>query len=227
LPASAVPPPVKKKIDGYEMAPGIAVLYLGVKREALGDAGLANTNYWVVPNDDVDQDYTAIREGRFADQPTVGITLSSNKDPTQQLAPDGVMNLQVMALAPSNRKVWGIEAEGPGYRKNATYLAPKKELRERLLRAARLVFPNLDAGLVFEEMATPLTHARYTLSTNGTPYGIAATPKQFDVGRPGAVTHLPGLLLAGASCRNTHGVVGAIQSGREAALAGMKLLGRG
>jgi phytoene dehydrogenase-like protein len=156
----------------------------------------------------------------------VGITLSSNKDPTSRLAPDGVMNLQVLCLAPSDRNVWGVEAEGPGYRKSAPYQANKQAMRARLLRAAKTVFPDLEAGIVFEEMATPLTHARYTRSTNGTPYGIAATPRQFDRGRPGAETHLPGLLLAGASCRNTHGVVGAIQSGREAARAAMKQLRR-
>lgn len=225
LPAHAVPRAVGEKIAGFEMAPGLAVLYLGVKREALGEAGRANTNYWFCPSDDVESDYAALRAGRFAEAPTVGMTLTSNKDPSLGLAPQGVVNLQLLALAPSDPRVWGVE-DGASYRKSAAYLAHKRALRDRLLRQVRAVFPDLEAGIVFEELATPLTHARYTLSTGGTPYGIAATPEQFDAGRPGPVTHLPGLLLAGASCRNTHGVVGALQSGREAARAGLKELRR-
>jgi len=78
----------------------------------------------------------------------------------------------------------------------------------------------LDPRAQFDaELATPLTLARYTLASNGTPYGLAGTPAQFNARRPGAVTHLPGLFLAGASTRTAHGVAGALASGRLAARA--------
>ena len=110
--------------------------------------------------------------------------------------------------------------------KSPRYLAQKDRLRDQLLARAAAVFPGIRDAVVYEEMATPLTHARYTMSTNGTPYGIAATTAQFDARRPGAVTHLKGLLLAGASTRNAHGVLGAILSGKEAAAAALKLLAK-
>jgi all-trans-retinol 13,14-reductase len=225
LPEHAVPAAVQEKVQSYEMAPGIAILYLGVKQEALGKEGTLNTNYWLFPSLDMEQDYAALAANQFAASPSVYVTLSSNKDPGQKVSPDGVMKLQVMALAPSDPKVWGLAGD-EAYRKSPEYKAKKQELRDRLLAQVRSVFPNLEGGIVYEEMATPLTHARYTLSTGGTPYGIAATTKQFDQKRPGAQTHLPGLLLAGASTRNAHGVVGACLSGREAARAALKQLAR-
>ena len=226
LPDQAVPGKVKERVEKYEMAPGIAVLYLGVKREALGPEAEVNTNYWIFPNDDVEQDYQALREGRFVAQPSIYVTIATNKDPGQKVAPDGVVNLQIMALAPSDPKAWGVEGVDGSYSKHPAYREKKAELQERLLRRAREVFPGIGAGVVYAEVATPLTHGRYTGSTNGTPYGIAATPAQFNAKRPGSTTHLPGLLLAGASTRTAHGVVGAMLSGREAARAAGKQLAR-
>jgi phytoene dehydrogenase-like protein len=70
---------------------------------------------------------------------------------------------------------------------------------------------------VFREAATPITHTRYTESTGGTSYGIAATPSQFLHNRPGTRTPVRGLLLAGASTRAGHGIAGAMMSGVHAA----------
>lgn len=226
LPEQAVPGKVKERVEKYEMAPGIAVLYLGVKRDALGPDAEVNTNYWIFPNDDIEQDYRALREGRFLEQPSVYVTIATNKDPGQKVAPDGVVNLQIMALAPSDPKAWGVDDVEGSYSKHPAYLEKKAELQERLLRRAREVFPGIEAGVVYAEVATPLTHGRYTGSSNGTPYGIAGTPEQFNTRRPGVETHLPGLLLAGASTRTAHGVVGAMMSGREAAGAALKQLAR-
>jgi len=207
------------------MAPGIAVLYLGVKREALGEGALKNTNYWVFPSDDVEKDYATLSEGRFVEDPTVFVTVTSARDLAHAVAPPGVVNLQVMALAPSAPEAWGVE-RADTYRRAEPYLTRKRELRDRLVRRAAEVFPGLAGGIVYEELATPLTHARYTLATNGTPYGLAATPEQFNTRRPDAVTHLPGLFLAGASTRSSHGVMGAVMSGRVAARAVQRYLAR-
>lgn len=226
LPDQAVPGKVKERVEKYVMAPGIAVLYLGVKREALGPEAEVNTNYWIFPNDDVEQDYRALREGRFIEQPSIYVTIATNKDPAQKVAPEGVVNLQIMALAPSDPKAWGVDGVEGSYGEHPAYLDKKAELQARLLRRAREVFPGIEAGIVYTEVATPLTHGRYTGSSNGTPYGIAGTPEQFNTRRPGAQTHLPGLLLAGASTRTAHGVVGAMLSGREAAGAAVKQLAR-
>jgi all-trans-retinol 13,14-reductase len=217
LPPEVVPPEQRQKVERYEMAGALAVLYLGVKREALGAHGARNTNWWVFPSTDVAGDYRAAAEGRFSDAPSALIAITSNKDPSQRIAPDGIANLQVMALAPGTRAAWGAP-EGD-YRRAPAYLEAKQRFRDTMVRQAARVFPELPSGIVFEEVATPVTHARYTLSSNGTAFGIASTPAQFGRARPGARTSLPGLFLAGASLRSTHGVYGAVLSGRSAARA--------
>ena len=223
LPPEAVPPEQREKVERYQMAGALAVLYLGVKREALGAQGTRNTNWWVFPSTDVAREYRDAAEGRFAEDPSALIAITSNKDPSQRIAPDGVANLQVMALAPGDRSAWGASSDD--YRKAPAYLEAKRRFRDTMVRQASRVFPELARGIVFEEVATPVTHSRYTLSSNGTAFGIAATPSQFGRARPSARTAIPGLFLAGASMRSTHGVYGAVLSGRAAARAAIFELG--
>jgi phytoene dehydrogenase-like protein len=199
------------------------ILYLGVRREVFAQAQ-ANTNYWLFPSDDVEAEYTEVSAGGFSTQPCIYVTLSSLKDPDHAIAPHGVMNLQVMAMAPSSKEAWGVAESEADYTESAGYQAVKAQQRSLLLSRVEQVFPGLTAGVVYSEMATPLTHARYTLSSNGTSYGIACTPEQMLFKRPAPQTEIKGLVLAGASTRSAHGVMGAILSGREAARAVVRAL---
>ncbi|MBI2389590.1 MAG: hypothetical protein HYV09_08340 [Deltaproteobacteria bacterium] len=58
---------------------------------------------------------------------------------------------------------------------------------------------------------------RYTQATDGTGYGLAATPEQFFDGRPGYRGPLGALYFCGASTRAGHGIVGAMASGKAGA----------
>jgi all-trans-retinol 13,14-reductase len=222
VPGAVMPADVRQRVDGFQMSGALGVVYLGVKREALGEVGRRNTNYWIFPSTDIEAEYRAVAAGRFVEQPSVLVTITSNKDPSLPIAPEGVANLQVMALAPSDRAAWGADGDGNAYRKAPAYLEAKKKFRDSLLASARSVFPELESGIVYEEVATPVTHARYTRASGGTAFGIAATPGQFARARPGSRTALPGLFLAGASTRSTHGVYGAVLSGNAAAKAVIK-----
>ena len=79
------------------------------------------------------------------------------------------------------------------------------------------LFPGAAERVVFRESATPVTHSRYTGASDGTGYGLAATPEQFMRNRPGYRTPIEGLYLCGASTRAGHGIVGAMKSGYSAA----------
>ncbi|MEB2313100.1 MAG: NAD(P)/FAD-dependent oxidoreductase [Sorangiineae bacterium] len=218
-----------ERVRRYEMSPALAVLYLGVRAGALGGR-LANTNYWAFPDYDQERLYADVRRGAFSEAPLAYLSLASLKDPRNpRLAPAGVVNLQAMTLAPSAPGAWGVsdaEVASGAYSDDASYLARKAELARRLLSAAERALPGLSEQVVFSELATPLTHSRYTLSTGGTSYGIALTPSQFLHRRPGARTEIRGLVLAGASLRTGHGVMGAMMSGVFAAaeIAGKSVL---
>lgn len=209
----------KTRARRWEMAPALGIVYLGVEQAALG-ARSANTNYWIYPSTDIERPYADARAGRFSEAPMVYATLASLKDPRNpRLAPPGVLNLQLMTVVPSQPDAWGVthQAQEDGsYGKSAAYRERKQQFAERMRSVAGRVF-DFEGRTRFEEVATPLTHTRYTGSSGGTSYGLALTPQQFLHRRPGATTELPGLLLCGASLRTAHGILGAMTSGVVAA----------
>jgi phytoene dehydrogenase-like protein len=131
-----------------------------------------------------------------------------------------------MGLAPADPGAWGVtesELASGSYGESEIYKRRKEEYAARMFRTAERVFPGLREHVVFEEVATPFTHSRYTLSTGGTSYGLALIPEQFLWKRPGPKTEIDGLYLCGASTYMGHGIAGAMLSGVNAAAA---ILGR-
>lgn len=220
LPDEAVPASRRAEVENYEMAAGLFMTCLGVRGD-LREFGLTAGNVWESDGYDVEAMYAAAGAG--APQ-THGcyITSGSLKDPTcHHHAPEGYQTVEVMTLMPSTPALWGADVNAApwewNYRHNETYEAAKAEVERQLIARADRLFPGLAARVVVQESATPMTHGRYTRASNGTAYGLAATPAQFMQRRPGYRTHLPGLYLCGANTRAGHGVIGALLSGRNAA----------
>lgn len=224
--AEHLEPETARRTESFEMSPALGMLYLGIDRDLRAE-GFPRTNYWVYSSHDYEDQYAATAAGEFPSEPFVYISIASLKDPTNpRLAPAGHTNLQVMSLAPSEPASWGVtenELRDGSYRQKASYLEAKAAYSDRLITSAERVFAGLRDRIVFQELATPLTHRRYTLSSGGTSYGIAATPQQFLRRRPGIRTEVEGLLLCGASTRMGHGIGGVTLSGLFAAA---NLLGR-
>lgn len=112
---------------------------------------------------------------------------------------------QVRAVMAGQNGDYGSAAE-PGQCRTAWMIARVDAL-----------FPGSRDTVEFCESATPMSHIRYTRATDGTGYGLAATPAQFFEHRPGYSGPLPGLFFAGASTRAGHGVLGAMLSGQRCA----------
>jgi phytoene dehydrogenase-like protein len=173
----------RRRVAGFQMAPALGIVYLGVRAEALGSRR-ARTNYWIYPRYDLESEYATAASGRFAEAPFAFISIASLKDPENpRLAPPGVVNLQVMGLAPSQPEAWSATSAND-YQDSPGYAEAKARYADYLLASAERVFPSLRRHIVYQEVATPLTQTRYTGSTGGTSYGIAATPDQFLWNRP-------------------------------------------
>jgi phytoene dehydrogenase-like protein len=220
--ADALRPRTVAAAHGWEMSPALGVVYLGVRRD-LRAAGLANSNYWVFPGYDLERPYAAARAGAFDPEPICYLSLTSMKDPQNpRIAPPGVANLQLMTIVPSRPEAWGTtaaEVQDGRYRRSEGYQWAKRQLAERLLDQAERVLPGIRRDVVYQEVATPMTHIRFTGSTGGTSYGLALTPAQFLHHRPGPRTEIAGLYLCGASVRTGHGILGVMMSGLFAAAA--------
>lgn len=214
-----LPSKLVRKTRGYEMSPGLGVVYVGLDVD-LAAQGHPNTNYWIYPSYDQETGYRKTFANQFDDQPMAYVSIASVKDPLNpRIAPRGHTNLQVMGLAPSSPQAWGCPASAARHHHDYTnipaYQERKQQYADRLIARARTVLGDaLDQQHIDHlEVATPLTHARYTRATGGTSYGIALTPSQFLHRRPGAKTPIQNLYLCGASLRTGHGIMGAMMSG--------------
>ena len=209
-------PRTVRRTRSYEMSPALGVVFLGIRRDLRAE-GVPATNFWIHPGYDQEPLYSAARAGRFHPEPFCYVSSATLKDPDNaKVAPSGVTNLELMTVVPSTPEAWGVsaaEVAGGAYHDNPAYVRAKETLAARLVAAAERVFPALGGDIVYQEVATPLTHTRFTRSTGGTGYGIALMPSQSLFRRPGHGTEVRGLYLCGASTMTGHGILGTMWSG--------------
>jgi phytoene dehydrogenase-like protein len=216
LPASWV-----ERARGFKMGGALFMTFLGVKAD-LRALGMRACNYWQFDDYDV--------EAAYRDQPVderfraraCYVTSATLKDPEHAHvhAPEGVANVEVMTLVPGRPDRWGVSAgsaERWDYHGEDRYRAVKDAIEAQMIERLDRIAPGAARAIVFRESASPLSHVRFTRATDGTGYGLAATPDQFMKNRPGYRGPLPRLYLCGASTRAGHGIVGALMSGRHAA----------
>ncbi len=216
LPASLV-----TRAEGFEMAAALFMTFVGLEGDGR-DLGMTSANVWQFDGYDVEGFYRDT--GRAPDPIAVHgcyVTSASLKDPegARHHAPAGHTNLEVMAVVPSDPARWGVSGDRRAwaYKHDAAYLARKGELEAELVGRLDRLFPGARSRVVLCESATPMSHERFTGASEGTGYGLAATPAQFMKSRPGYRGPLDGLYLTGASTRAGHGIVGAMMGGRAAA----------
>ncbi len=219
LPDDAVPAAWKERRETLSMGAAIFITCLGIRAD-LRTLGMAARNVWRFDTTDAESIYDEVDRGETSGRCTY-ITSASLKDPdTHGHTPPGVMGVEVMTLAAGRPEAWGVdpsEVDSGVYRKREVYEAKKRAVEDRLIDQLEAQFPGTKQHIVFRESATPITHSRYTRASDGTGYGLAATPAQFMQGRPGYRGPIPGLYFAGASTRAGHGIVGALTSGKHAA----------
>ena len=214
----AVSPRFRERVAGFRMATPLFCVYLGLNRDLRET--MPNTNYWCHPTYDAEHAYAEAAEGVIATDPTVYITSATVKDPLDtHHAPPGCSTLELMTWTTPSPQAWGLTDGTGGYSRNVAYRATKAALAERLIDVAEDVVGDVRSHIRWQEAATPLTQSRYTLSTDGSSYGIELATDQTGPRRPAPGTPIGGLYLAGASARSGHGIVGALAGGREAASA--------
>ncbi len=201
--------------DEAEMTLGLVCVYVVVDKLLDGP----NTNYFVFSDYRTDEFYAELETGRLpeGEVPFAYVAIASRKDPDNaELCPPGHTNFQIMTLAPRGHGYWGVDegpADGGTYRRNDTYRDRKQELTDRLITGAERVLGPFRDSIVHVEMATTLSHERYTHSTGGTSYGYKHSPEQTGEHRPHYRTEIDGLWVVGANTVSGHGIAGAMSGG--------------
>jgi phytoene dehydrogenase-like protein len=195
------------------------VVHLGLNKDVAAE-GWTYHEFFDMVGYDLEAEYRAILEGRFAD---VGMIVSNYTiiDPT--CAPDGGSVLALTTLAPwDHRNVWGTGGDLADYRVNPEYMQVKEEAGNILIDRAERLIPGLRASIVTSHVGTPLTNVRYVRQPHGSLYGREQTVmNQMNRRRP--TTPIQGLFLAGAWIGGG-GMTAAVGSGRTAARAAARYL---
>jgi phytoene dehydrogenase-like protein len=216
-------PAFAQRVKNYRMALPLFIIYMAMEVDP-SELGLPSTNLYLLPAYDVEEQFAACYEGRFPDRPAVFMPMASLKDPlSENIAPRGYTNLQLMSVAPAQPQAWGV-SQGPasaptrsGYRHTPPYLAAKREMEERMLRVVEEMMPGFIRRVVWQESASPLTQERFTLSSGGTSYGLEHALDQSMAVRVPYQTEVPGLWMVGANTLFGHGYFGCMMGGRTAA----------
>ncbi|MGW3570581.1 phytoene desaturase family protein [Streptomyces sp. NPDC000941] len=176
---------------------------------------IPNANIWWHDSDDLERAHARMIEEQMREVPQLIFSFASLKDAgAPNVCPPGHSNFQIMTLCPPGPEFWGVDkgpADGERYRRNAAYLARKKQLTDTMLATAEKVIGPFRDRITHLETATPLTNERYILASGGTPYGIG---NWGGVGkRPDVRTGVEGLYVVGQSTRYGSGVGGTATGG--------------
>ncbi|MBZ0254038.1 MAG: NAD(P)/FAD-dependent oxidoreductase, partial [Candidatus Methylomirabilis sp.] len=207
-----------RRVEGFKMSLPLFVAYCATTLD-LRDYGLGANNIHILPTYDFEEIYSAADAGRFTKDKWLYVTAASLKDPTNpRLAPAGEQNFQIMTICPAKHESWKVGSWRD--HKSPAYKDVKERYLEEILEATeKVLIPGLRGSLTWREAATPISHERFVLSSEGTSYGIEASASQFGMHRPGYKAPVGGLYLCGASTVAGHGIVGAMSGGLGAASA--------
>ena len=214
LPPDAVPQKIKDRLraaDLYSSSVTVSIALdcppaqLGFGEELIHIAGAAETAHAGITND--------------AATSEISILAPSFRDPS--LAPEGMGTLTLYMPADiSFRDGWHSDPDEAGnLRRGEAYKALKTEVAETLInRVATLVAPELRRHILFYEVATPVTHWRYTGNRGGTMMG--AKPGRANMQNSVARYRTPvkNLLLGGHWAELGGGVPIAVKAGANSAL---------
>jgi len=214
LPANAVPDKMKsrlRKAELYSSSVTISVA-LDCPAEALG------FNEELVHIVDESEEFNAYSSGDPL-KSEISILAPSLRDKT--LAPEGQGTLTLyMPAMMDYRNYWQTEKDGQGnYIRGEEYKKLKNEIAGIIIdRVENKVAPGLRSHILFYEIATPVTHWRYTGNKNGTMMG--AKPGRENMHNKIAHYHTPvkNLLLGGHWAELGGGVPIAAKAGANAAL---------
>ncbi len=210
LPDDAVPAKLKARVRDAELYDSCVTIHLAVDRppEELG----FGEELIFVTKDDVS------RKGHNASDPhdaAISVLAPSLRDPS--LAPEGKGT--VCLLVTSNMEYGDRWKTGPNFERGPDYKAFKAEFADVVIdRVAEALSPNLRDHIELIDVATPVTHQRYTGNRDGSI--MAAKPTGPNIRNRVAHYRTPvkNLFLAGHWAEVGGGVPIAMRAGANAAL---------
>jgi prolycopene isomerase len=218
LPADAIPANLKKKLRQAELYSSSVTISIGLNctAEALG------FGEEMVHIADERQAYGSYHTG---DPSTTEITILAPSVRDKSMVPEGCGSLTLfMPALMDYRDSWLTTRDEEGsYIRGEAYRTLKKEIAEVIIdRVEALVAPGLRSHILFYEVATPVTHYRYTGNKGGTMMGAKPGRKNMQRKIAHYQTPVKNLLLGGHWAELGGGVPIATKAGTNASLLVLK-----
>ncbi|HJN74618.1 MAG TPA: NAD(P)/FAD-dependent oxidoreductase [Myxococcota bacterium] len=212
LPAGTVPEPMLEKIRGADLYPSSVSVNLGLDCpvEELGfdeefvfltDAGHAREDY-----------------GK-GDPQLAGLSVLAPSFRDRSLAPEGKGTLTIYCSATMDQD-WKL---GPGNERTAEYREAKKDYASVLIeRVERTLAPGLRGHIELMDVATPITHWRYTHNRGGSIMAARPNKQNIKAGVAHYETPVPNMFLSGHWAEYGGGVPIAVKAASNASLLVLK-----
>jgi phytoene dehydrogenase-like protein len=197
------------RMDKFTASLSSFQVFLGLKKDLVGKAGIKDTELFWYPDYDHEGGYRACLEGDV-EKGGFGVTLYDNLYPGY--SPKGKNTVNLMTL--QGYEPWKKYETDYFAGKKDAYRAEKKRMADIMIAKAEAAFlPGLRDAIEVIEIGTPLTNVRYTGNYRGAIYGWDQTLDNVEPRRLGHKTPIKNLYLAGAWTRPGGGYGAVIPSG--------------
>ena len=218
LPPDAIPRELKEKLNKAQLYSSAVTISLGIDCP-VEELGLDDAMLFVV-RDDVKR-----TEHNAGDPHKAGISVlaPSFRDPSLAPAGKGTMTIYCYATFDQNEK-WMTEIDENGQLKRGeAYKKFKQEYADVLIsRVEEKIGHDIRSHIEYCDIATPITHWRYTGNRDGSLMGARPGKANMQAGIAGHKTPVKNLWLGGHWAELGGGVPIAVKSGMNAALLVMK-----
>jgi all-trans-retinol 13,14-reductase len=199
------------KFGTYSVSLSSFQIFLGLKKNLVGELGIDDSEIFYSPGYDGDKAYQELLD---ADVENSGWGIMLYDNVYKGYSPEGKNTVNIMILQGYGH--WEKYESDYWKGNKKEYRAEKERMADILIKKVEeMILPGLSDAIEIKEIGTPLTNVRYTGNYRGAIYGWDQTVNNTVTNRMPHITPIKNLYLAGAWTRPGHGYGAVIPSGLE------------
>ena len=167
---------IKENLKKINQTESYVCLHIGLNKSAR-DLGLSNTNLWIYPGYDHDQNVKSYIENQTTDFPVVYVSFPSAKDKAWNENHSGCATMEAITF--SSWDWYSNWQESPWKKRGQEYEQEKQKLSNRILDIVTKEVPNIQTSIDYKELSTPLTIRDLANYQKGEMYGIDHDSNRF------------------------------------------------
>ena len=167
---------IKENLKKINQTESYVCLHIGLNKSAK-DLGLTNTNLWIYPGYDHDQNVNSYIENQTTDFPVVYVSFPSAKDKAWNENHSGYATMEAITF--SSWDWYSNWQEFPWKKRGHEYEQEKQKLSNRILDIVTKQVPNIQNSIDYKELSTPLTIRDLANYQKGEMYGIDHDSNRF------------------------------------------------